>query len=138
MQQGYVEKIWENQREGKRYWTLRIDGERYTCWDPKIVEGVQEGSLVAYQYKQQNKYRHLTELNLVSSSSEPYKEREVRMIRMSALRSAVTLLSEVEELEYKERVKTTLQTARYFERYILGSDEQSRKEKESSKSSSKE
>lgn len=122
-----MERIWENERNGKPYWVLRINGERYTVWNPKLLEGIQEGSLVAYEFKRSGNYRHITRLIPVPEPGETgagsaglyLNERDARMVRMSALRSAAQLIYTI-EMRWEEKVESTLQLAREFERYIMG------------------
>ena len=68
--QGRVGKSWENDGNGRPYWVLQIDGERYTTWNRKSLEGVQEGSLIEYEYKQSGKYRNISSLAPVSTPDE--------------------------------------------------------------------
>ena len=44
--EGKVEKIWENEKNGKKYWVMAIDGERYSVWDVKYINCISEGSVV--------------------------------------------------------------------------------------------
>jgi hypothetical protein len=122
MVQGRVERIWENERNGKPYWVLRIDGERYTVWNPEQLQGVEEGSLVVYEYKQSGRYRNITGLIPVrpAESAQPYvSERDLRVIRLSCLRSATQMLYNI-EMNWEEKIKSTLDLAREFERYVIG------------------
>lgn len=49
---GIFDKIWENKTKGnKPYWVLSIEGENYSVWDKKNLEGIQEGSTVEYDWK---------------------------------------------------------------------------------------
>lgn len=133
--QGHVERIWENQSSKGPYWVLKIDGERYTVWDPILLEGVEEGRQVAYEYKQSGNYRNISALSVVPSSDgrgsadssgsmAPYaNDRELRIVRMSALRSAAQLLYNT-EMDWNEKVNTALDAARQFESYVMGEDTQ--------------
>jgi hypothetical protein len=117
--QGYVEDILHKERNGKPYWILKIEGNNYTVWDRKYIEGIKKGSLVAYEFKQSGNYRHITSLKPLEGSLAPYSQEELRIIRMSCLRSAVNLTSEM-GLEYKDKVEATIHLAKQFEKYVLG------------------
>jgi hypothetical protein len=130
--EGRVDKIWENESNGKLYWVLQIDGERYATWNRKHLEDLKEGSLVVYEYKQSGKYRNITSLAPVnapddeekpvyrSKFTDPY-ERDLRMVRMSALRSATQLIYN-EQMDWDQKVASTFELAREFEHYVVGKE----------------
>lgn len=122
--QGRVEKIWENQSNSGKYWVLSIEGERYAVWDRKQMVGLRPGSLVDYDYRESGQYRNISRLNPVRSSGsmDPYlEERELRIIRMSCLRSACQMTYNI-DMNWEDKVKETLILARRFDRYVLGTE----------------
>ena len=117
---GLVEKLWDNtDRKGRRYLVLEIGGERYSLWDEQQMDGLQDGLVVDYEWKQSGNFRNITEIEPEKqySASARAKKRDRDIVRMSCLKSAASLLS-ASELEPNEKGNLTLELAHRFERYI--------------------
>ncbi|RKY67595.1 MAG: hypothetical protein DRQ24_12660 [Candidatus Latescibacterota bacterium] len=122
---GKIERIWENQtKDGEKYWVLSIDGKNYSVWDPAVLEGLSEGMEVEYEFRRSGKYNRITDLKKLDTSQQgPDVEnpRDLKIIRMSCLRSAVEVLSGYGS-ELEERIEKTLEVSRRFERYVLNGE----------------
>ena len=122
---GLIEKLWENQdRKGRRYLVLEIAGERYSLWDEDLMNGLDEGLVVEYEWKQSGKYKNLTEIEpeRAYSASVRAEKRDKDMVRMSCLKSAAAVLASC-ELEPDKKGEHTLELAKSFERYITDGHE---------------
>ena len=122
---GLIENLWENQdRKGRRYLVVEIGGERYSLWDEERMNGLEEGLVVEYEWKQAGKYRNITSIEPepAYSASARGRRRDRDMVRMSCLKSATALIASV-ELEPEKKGDTTLELAKKFERYITEQDQ---------------
>ena len=123
---GTIEGIVERtSRSGKRYWLVTIDSNRFYAWEPKYAKSFDSGQMVGYEWRDSGDYRSITSMEMVTDDGQeaepnypPMDPRDMRIVRMSCLRSAAEVLqgygrddSEVDE--------TVLDMAREFERYIL-------------------
>jgi hypothetical protein len=64
---GVIEKIWKNETDdGKPYFVLRIGGDKYSVWDKKYVDGIEEGSMVEYESAQSGKFKKITEMRKIA------------------------------------------------------------------------
>ena len=144
---GKIEKVWENKsRQGQKYLTAVIGGERYNVWDEKLFDGVKEGALVDYDTRKAGKYLNITAMQSASvngsapnvgnagAGTVPYAgesrnrngeeglaEPEFRskaIRRMSCLKSATALVASLELGPDLEPAEYTLEVARRFERYV--------------------
>lgn len=125
--QGIVDKIWENEtRDKKRYHVLEIGGEKYSVWDPNLLEGLGEGNQVEYEWKQSGNFKKITDLKLIDPASESgsYKsDRKSReIVRMSCLRSASEILHGL-FIDPDEKTRKALDIAREFEKYVRTEEE---------------
>ena len=123
---GMLKEIQEmNLKDGRRYWRLNIDGKAYSLWDEDMAEHLNEETEIEYDFKNSGKYRNITEIRPADSGSNPgYKnpeipEKDLQVVRMSALKSSVKLIEGLEE-ELDRKVDLTLETAGKFEKYIAG------------------
>jgi len=122
---GVVDKIWENEtKDGRKYWVLSIDGEKYSVWDPKYIEGLQEGDVVDYQIRKSGNFKQIKELVVLEHEPESqlvveneYKNRQIA--RMACLKYATTMLTGT-EMSPEEMGQTALNMAKEFEKYVLG------------------
>lgn len=126
---GTIEKVWENesQKEGKKYLTVEIGGNRYSIWDEKYFDVVKSGLEVEYESKRAGKYQNITSLTPVGQVAEgnggegglrepEYRSRAMR--RMSCLRSASALAASLDLSKAGDPVDFTIGVARRFEDYI--------------------
>ena len=123
MEQGTIEKIWENEtRDGKPYWVLKIDGERYSAFDEDAIGVLHEGDHVGFQWKQAGKYRNLAAIKRCrannAGSANGY-DHQLSIVRMSCLKSASELLASYQKVPPERRVDMALEWARRFEEYVL-------------------
>ena len=117
---GLIDKLLEREdRKGRRYLVLEIGGERYSLWDEDMMDGLGEGRMIEYEWKQSGKYKNLTNVKAVPGyiSSRSSEERDMDMIRMSCLKSAASLLAP-SDLPPEKKGGLTLELAKQFERYI--------------------
>jgi hypothetical protein len=117
---GLIDKVWENQdRKGRNYLVVEIAGDRYSLWNGDLMDQIEEGMVVEYEWKQSGKYKNITSLEADSAFSATARanKRDRDMVRMSCLKSAASLLAG-SELEPDQRGDLTLQLAKQFEEYI--------------------
>ena len=109
---GKIERIWENHtKNGEKYWVLFISGKNYSVWDSSVIEGLSEGAEVEYEFKRSGKYNKITDLKVIQepaqSGQAPAQDtRELRIIRMSCLRSAAEIISPY-NLDLEEKTEKT-------------------------------
>ena len=109
-------------KNGTPYASVRIDGEQYTCWDDALISKIESGQAVDYQWEQSGKFKKIIDIEPVLDDLE-LSPKDLRILRMSALRSASYLEIGL-DVPLEEKLRTTLETSRTFERYILGRTEQ--------------
>jgi len=106
-------------KNGTPYASVRIDGENYTCWDDALISKLESGQDVDYQWEQSGKFKKIIDIEPVLDDLE-LSPKDLRILRMSALRSASYLEIGL-DVPLEEKLRTTLETSRAFEQYILGS-----------------
>ena len=106
-------------KNGTPYASVRIDGENYTCWDDALISKLESGQDVDYQWEQSGKFKKIIDIEPALDDLE-LSPKDLRILRMSALRSASYLEIGL-DVPLEEKLRTTLETSRAFERYILGS-----------------
>src|SRR5574341_890952 len=120
-------------KNGNKYLSLKIDGQRYAVWEQKAWGEVNSGDLVEYKAEPKGKFMELTYLGVVEHTTDHpgnndwteynlYEELRTKQIaRMSCLRSAATIVSEIPDLpkEIEALSKYTLDLSRAFEKYVL-------------------
>jgi len=109
-------------KNGTPYASVRIDGENYTCWDDALISKLESGQDVDYQWEQSGKFKKIIDIEPVLDDLD-LTPKDLRILRMSALRSASYLEIGL-DVPLEEKLGTTLETSRAFERYILGRAEQ--------------
>jgi len=128
---GTIEGIVERtSRSGRRYWLVTIDGDRFYAWEPNHARPFSSGEMVEYEWKESSKgYRSIANMERIvddSDANEPshpqIDRRDMRIVRMSCLRSAAEVLQSYGR-DGVEVDETVLDMAREFERYILGDRE---------------
>jgi len=117
--EGKIEKIWENEKNGKRYWVLEIGGEKYSVWDEKYVDGLSEGSVVDYNWRQSGNFRKITDLRKLDV--QPLNSKNEQIVRMSCLRTAGEIISG-ERLDLRLKIERVLDTSKIFEKYVVTGD----------------
>ena len=122
---GRIERIEEKHaRNGQTYLLLSIEGQNYSLWDGKAFDGVHEGDLVEYKWKQSGYYRNITDIGSVDEpSGNGQSSRDVHILKMSCLKSASAILGNL-DCEPDERVTLTIGAARKFEKYITDADDE--------------
>jgi hypothetical protein len=116
---GRINRIWTNERkDGTKYWVLSIDGQRYSVWNQELVEGLNEGDVVDFEFKQSGNFRNITKLSKIKEQIYA-NDTQKQIVRMSCLRSAAELLSD-SGLTYDVRVKEALKVANKFEQWVIG------------------
>ena len=106
-------------KNGTPYASVRIDGEQYTCWDDALISKIESGQAVDYQWEQSGKFKKIIDIEPALDDPD-LTPKDLRILRMSALRSASYLEIGL-DVPLEEKLRTTLETSRAFERYILGS-----------------
>ena len=133
---GEIEKIWENETKDKKtYHVVDIGGERYSVWDSKLLEGIDEGSYVQYDWQKSGNFKKITDLKKIDMNPDLdsiYKPDRTSMeiIRMSCIRSASEILHGL-YIDPVEKTSKALDIAKEFEKYVLdhgdGSKDKARK-----------
>ena len=99
---GVVDKIWKNKTDdGKPYFVLKIGGEKYSVWDKKYMEGLEEGSAVEYESSQSGKFKKITDMKKIDlepgidpPERKPRDRNGEEIVRMSCIRSAAALVAD--------------------------------------------
>ncbi len=76
---GVVDKVWKNKTDdGKLYFVLKIGGEKYSVWDKKYMDGIEEGSMVEYESTQSGKvYKRPALMDVARLYSQGQSIREI-------------------------------------------------------------
>ena len=89
---GTIENVWENEsRNGQKYLTVQIDGERYSVWDDKHFDRLQQGAEIDYEFRQSGNFRNITEVRDPTEASETptyQNSRDRQITRLSCLARA--------------------------------------------------
>jgi hypothetical protein len=131
---GIIEQVWENEsKNGKDYLTVQIEGERYSVWDKKYFDQLQEGMEIEYDVKESGNFRHLNDIRPVerpaaTPSSGPqanshinHNSKDRQITRLSCLKSASEICAPL-HMELDTKRDKVIDTARYFERYVFEDD----------------
>ncbi len=122
---GIIDQVWENEsRNGQKYLTVQIEGERYSVWDTEYFDILAPGATIDYDVRQSGNFRHLTDIEQVDNHElPPYQpnNKEKQIARMSCLKSASEILAPV-QLDPDSKREMVIDTARYFERYVFEGD----------------
>ena len=118
---GRIEKLWENETDkGQPYQVLAIGDHRYSLWDKKQFGKFAEGDTVEFDWKKAGEYKNITTIEVVETPnnvSNGSTGKNERIVKMSSLKTAGMVLGPL-DMEPKEKVLLTVDTARYFEKYI--------------------
>ena len=126
--QGTVEKIWENEtNDNRKYHVLEVGGEKYSVWDSKLMEGLEEGSIIEYEWKKSGDFKKITDLRSLNGGQEldqPYKKnsKQMEIIRMSCLKSASEILHGL-YIDPDVKTKKAVEIAKEFEKYVTGAED---------------
>jgi hypothetical protein len=119
---GTVEKIWENRsKNGQKYLSLVIDSQKYSFWDEKYFDQIQEGMLIDFDWKKSGKFKNIIKITPREEDNLYSDRRQESIIRMSCLRSASEILSG-SKIPYEQRMDKAIEIARKFEKYIEEED----------------
>lgn len=122
---GIIENVWENEsKNGKRYLTVEIAGERYSVWDTKYFDQLQEGANIEYDVKTSGNFKHLTDITIEKNQQGPVyhrNHRDKQITRLSCLKSASEIMAPV-HMDMDAKRDLVIDTAKYFERYVTDDD----------------
>jgi hypothetical protein len=134
---GVVDKVWENKTDdGKPYFVLKIGGEKYSVWDKKYMDGIEEGSMVEYESAQSGKFKKITGMKKIDlepgidpPERKPRNRNGQEIVRMSCIRSAAALVADF-GAPPEEKANIALGLARRFEKYVIDPEEEMKPLKE--------
>ena len=121
---GTIEQIWENSsRKGQKYLTVQVGGERYSVWDDKYFDTLQEGVTIDYDFRQSGNFKNMTDIQPINGNGNGIPQyapngKDRQIARMSCLKSASEILAPV-QLDPDTKKDLTIETARFFERYVF-------------------
>ena len=123
---GIIDKVWENEsRNGQKYVTVEIDGERYSVWDQQYFGDLRQGARIEYDVQESGNFKHLSDIEPLGDGQRPApyngtpKDRQIT--RLSCLKSASEIAAPLPmDLDDKEHLVIDL--ARRFERYVFEED----------------
>ena len=125
---GIIEQIWENEsKNGQQYLTVQIDGERYSVWDDKHFDQLQEGAEIEYEFRQSGNFKNITEVSNPAQSEQNdgppmyHNDRDRQITRLSCLKSAAQILAPA-QVDPDTKRGLVIDTARVFERYVGEND----------------
>jgi len=125
---GIIEQIWENEsKNGQQYLTVQIDGERYSVWDDKHFDQLQEGTEIEYEFRQSGNFKNITEVSNPAQSEQNdgppmyHNDRDRQITRLSCLKSAAQILAPA-QVDPDAKRDLVIDTARVFERYVGEND----------------
>jgi hypothetical protein len=125
---GTIEQVFENEsKNGQKYMTVQIGGERYSVWDHKYFDQMQQGAEIEYDFRQSGNFRNITEVR-APQQAEPtengptyHNGRDRQITRLSCLKSAAEIISPA-QLTPDVKRDLVIDTARIFERYVAEDD----------------
>ena len=126
---GTIEQVWENEsKKGQKYLTVQVGGERYSVWDDKYFDALQEGVTVDYDFRQSGNFKNMTDIEPVGGNGNGLPQYQPngkarQIARMSCLKSASEILAPV-QLDPDAKKDLTIETARFFERYVFEGGEE--------------
>jgi len=84
---GTIDQIWENEnRNGQKYLTVQINGERYSVWDTEYFDLIQEGAGIEYDVRQSGNFKHLVDIRQFDEQHAPVYQpnhRDKQITRLS-------------------------------------------------------
>lgn len=122
---GIIENVWENEsKNGQQYVTVQIGGERYSVWDKKYFDQLQEGIEIDYEVRESGNFKNLNDIRPVERPNQTgnyTNHKDKQITRLSCLKSASEILA-LAHLDIDIKRDMVIDTARYFERYVLEED----------------
>ena len=122
---GTIEQVWDNEsKNGQRYLTVQIGGERYTVWDAEYFDQLQQGAEIDYDFRQSGNFKNITELRAPTQNQETpvyHNDRDRQITRLSCLKSAAQILAPA-QVDPDAKSGLVIDTARVFERYVSEAD----------------
>lgn len=125
---GIIEQVSENEsKNGQQYLTVQIDGERYSAWDDKYFDQLQEGAEIEYEFRQSGNFKNITEVSNPAQSEQNdgppmyHNDRDRQITRLSCLKSAAQILAPA-QVDPDAKRDLVIDTARVFERYVGEND----------------
>jgi len=122
---GTVEQVWENEsRNGQKYLTVQIDGERYSIWDETHFDRVQQGAEIGYEFRQSGNFKNITDIHDGNHNDRApvyNNDRDRQITRLSCLKSAAEILGRA-QVDPDAKRDLVIDTARVFERYVSEAD----------------
>lgn len=125
MMRGTIEHVWENEsKNGQKYLSVQIEGERYTIWDENYFDQLKEGAEVEYEFRQSGNFRNISDLRPVQEQPGPTyrpspKDRQIT--RLSCLKSASEIVAPA-HMDVDGKQSLVIETAKQFERYVFEDD----------------
>lgn len=118
MEKGKVENRLEHEKADKRWLTVTINGQMYGIWDSKLWEKCPQGAIISFEFETKGQYRNITgivqegdqQLNNYAKQNKT-QPRETTMIRMSALKNAVELMSVMQGAGVLQKEEATMSNA---------------------------
>jgi hypothetical protein len=112
-------------RNGNKYISLLVDGQRYAVWDQSLLSKLHVGDVVEYKAEPKGRFTELTYLEVVETGNNDlaafnlYDEMRTRQIvRMSCIKSASTVVTGM-DLMPEEKPDKTIEVAKQFEKYVF-------------------
>ena len=122
---GNIEQVWDNEtKNGQKYRTVQVGGERYNVWDVKYFDQLHVGNEIAFDFRQSGNFKHITEIKPLEEQRTPFyhpNNKDRQITRMSCLKSASEILAPV-HLDLDSKRELVIETAKCFERYVIEDD----------------
>ena len=122
---GTIEQVWKNEsRNGRKYLTVQIGGDKYSVWDAKYFDQLQPGATIEGEVRESGNYKHLSEIEPVRARSDGgYRpsDKDRQITRLSCLKSASEIAAPV-AMDIEGKQELVVELARRFERYVYEED----------------
>ena len=117
--------------DGRQYMTVQIEGQKYSLWDNKYFEQLQEGMEISYKWKESGNFKNLTEVDLnpalnLNSHSNPGNnnnhqyDRDRHIARLACLKSASKLLASTQIEPEKKKELAIEYASEFVNRFVYG------------------
>lgn len=123
-------------KNGNKYISLQVDGQRYAVWDQSLLAKVHVGDVVEYKAEPKGRFSELTYLEVVETGNNDmaafnsYDEmRTKQIVRMSCIKSASSIVSGM-DLMPEEKPEKTIGVAKQFEKYVFGNSRKGNKKEQ--------
>ncbi len=125
---GIIERIYPNKlQDGREYLTLQINGAKYSLWDKKYFETLNEGMPVSFDFKKSGRYLNISEIEPDldykpgnDGNKNPFNypsPRDFQMKKTSCLKCATYIVKDI-PLEVDKKLDVTLDVAKKLEKYL--------------------